>query len=74
MHDWVCIMYDWKTGTMMRIRHGHRWQSSGSSKDDKDSKDTLYGIDMMLFNDNNKMQSVVTFRQPSKSEMAEMVR
>jgi hypothetical protein len=65
----------WKThSNSMKVACTHSdkaflwWQSTGSPKDDESKKDTLYGINMLVFDKDNKICTVVGFRQPTMSE------
>lgn len=51
-----------------------RWKSSGHSTRDSKGKDQLYGLNMLVFNQDSKITEVLGFRQPTKLESQKMVK
>lgn len=50
------------------------WKSSGHSTRDSKGKDQLYGLNMLVFNQDSKITEVLGFRQPTKLESQKMVK
>jgi ketosteroid isomerase-like protein len=49
------------------------WLNSGSSKDSGE-EDTLYGLNMLVFNDEGKITDAISFRQPTKGESHKLLK
>lgn len=49
------------------------WLNSGSSKDSGED-DTLYGLNMLVFNSEGKISHAISFRQPTKGESQKLLK
>ena len=49
------------------------WISTGKHLTDG-AEETIYGLNMLVFNDDGKITEIVGFRQPSKNEAEQLVK
>lgn len=66
-------MVTWRSGFSNNLCVVCRWLNSGASKDSGD-EDTLYGLNMLVFNESGKISHAIGFRQPTKGESHKMLK